>query len=112
MPELRMQRRLLRWTVVLSVAVVAAFGLAAWSFVLAHQNAVERNRQTTHDNIVLCDAENRSSVALRRVLLLALHLAQTTPRIAPGDRKRAVAFYREALSFTAPLNCNQIRRTP
>jgi hypothetical protein len=94
----------------MSVCVLSAFALAAYSFSVAHSNAQDIRQRTAHDRLVLCHAQNRSNMALRRILVLAQTLVKKAKNIPPKEQLRSVDFYRQALSLVHSLDCDQITR--
>lgn len=112
MPERIIRKRMFLATVGMSICVLAAFGLAAYSFSVAHSNAQDISQRTARDRLVLCHAQNSSNMALRRILVLAEKLVKKAKNIPPKEELRSVAFYRQALSLVHSLNCDQITRPP
>lgn len=95
------RKRLFLVTLILSVAVIGAFGLAVYSLNSAHSAA-------SHDRMTICQAQNNSNKALREVLELAEQLVRKARHIPPRVRLRSVAFYEKALSFVRPLDCKTV----
>lgn len=110
MPERIIRKRLFLATVGMSVCVVSAFALAAYSFSVAHSNAQDIRQRQAHDRLVLCRAQNSSNMALRRILVLAQTLVRKAKNIPPKEQLRSVEFYEQALSFVHSLDCDRITR--
>lgn len=95
----RLIRRKLFWTTMfLSAAVIASFTLTAYSFKSNHDSATRERR-------LICDAQNNSNNAVRRVLLLAQQIAKTRKDRTPEERAAAADFYKRALRLVGPVPC-------
>jgi hypothetical protein len=104
MPERQLKilrKRLFVVTIIFSVAVIASFVLAVYSFYSAHSAA-------SHDRLTICRAQNNSDKALREVLQLAEKLVRKTHNLPPHERLRSVEFYEKALSFVKTIDCRAV----
>lgn len=103
MPDLHVHpiRKKMFWvTAILSLAVMLAFSLAAYSFKSSH-DAAKRERK------ILCNAQNNSNDALRKVLLLAQSLAVARKGQTADERTAAADFYGRALQLVGHVPCQE-----
>jgi hypothetical protein len=90
-------------TVLVSILFIASFVLVAYSLKTAH----DQNAQRT---IELCQQQNQSNLALRKILRLAQGAAKHSKDATPNQKKEAAKFYRRALVLAAPVNCTKLRK--
>lgn len=102
------RKKLFLSTVLLSLTLVASFALAAYAITVAHSNAADIAARAIHDRVVLCNAQNDSNEAVRKVLLLAQQLVRKAKHVPPKERLRGVDFYNRALRLVPPINCDQL----
>lgn len=91
MPDTKFRRRISIIVPILSLAIVCAFALSAWSFYASHQQA--------------CRSRNATLTVLRDTVLLAT----TDDPTRPADvetRRRALAFRAAVFARISKARCN------